>query len=63
MSADLTKPFAPSCCEGGGCSDNKQSAQPCGCDKGADWICEVHKAELAIQEAFDRAERIFDPTP
>lgn len=49
MSANPEKPFDPSCCEGGGCSDNKQSAQPCGCDQGAEWVCEFHQAEPKSQ--------------
>lgn len=25
--------------------DPQKSAQPCGCDEGADWVCERHKAQ------------------
>lgn len=41
MAADLTRPFAESCCEGGACN-NDMSTQYCGCDKGAGWVCERH---------------------
>lgn len=43
MPANLNKPFDPSCCEGGSMSDNSKSCQPCGCDEGADWVCELHR--------------------
>lgn len=33
--------FDPSCCEGG-VGATPQSAQPCGCDEGAGWVCRVH---------------------
>jgi hypothetical protein len=46
MPADLTKPFAPSCCDGGECGLNEMSAQSCGCDKGAKWVCERHRREV-----------------
>lgn len=42
MSANLAEPFGPSCCEGGICNGHDHSAQPCGCDKGAHYICERH---------------------
>lgn len=47
MPADLTKPFAESCCDGGECSITQHSAQPCGCDPGARYFCANHtfKAE------------------
>lgn len=41
MSANLKEPFGPSCCDGGA-NTNTQSAQPCGCDPGAQWICQRH---------------------
>ncbi len=31
--------------------DNHESAQPCGCDKGANWTCEQHRT--AISEAME----------
>jgi len=34
--------FNPSCCEGGATSE-KESAQPCGCDLGAGWVCSAHQ--------------------
>lgn len=50
MPADLTKPFGESCCDGGACT-NEKSAQPCGCDKGANWICQRHQYENGLKEA------------
>lgn len=41
--ADLTKPFNDSCCDGGACADSARSAQPCGCDAGAGWVCRSHR--------------------
>lgn len=46
MPADLTKPFAESCCDGGKTYINDNSCQPCGCDAGAGWICQRHNDEL-----------------
>lgn len=37
-----TEVFNPSCCEGGAYSSD-MSAQSCGCDKGANWVCERHR--------------------
>lgn len=45
MAADLTVPFAPSCCEGGVCSDSPDSCQPCGCDPKAGWVCAQHRED------------------
>ncbi len=42
MPADLTNPFSESCCAGGQCN-TAQSAQSCGCDAGANHLCERHK--------------------
>ena len=41
VSEDVAKLFEESCCDGGeaGC---ETSCQPCGCDKGAGWICARH---------------------
>lgn len=39
-------PFSESCCDGGSTS-NDNSAQPCGCDPGARWVCMVHQADPA----------------
>ena len=44
MPADLTKPFDEACCDGGA-SNYPKSAQSCGCDEGANWVCERHKGE------------------
>ncbi len=45
MPADLSKPFAESCCDGGQCGLDDKSTQPCGCDKGANWVCEQHRED------------------
>lgn len=41
MAADLSKPFSPSCCDGGASAPHG-SAQNCGCDPGAGHVCEWH---------------------
>lgn len=41
MPADLSKPFAESCCDGGA-NQPHGSAKNCGCDEGAGHICEWH---------------------
>lgn len=46
MSADLTKPFDPSCCEGGTGASAK-SAQPCGCDPGENYRCRRHTIDIS----------------
>lgn len=67
MPADLTKPFAESCCDGGECYVNDNSAQPCGCDKGANWICQRHQDEgttlkdLIDSRAFALADKPSNP--
>lgn len=46
MPADLKRPFAESCCDGGACDTSGQSAQPCGCDMGCKpkpYFCERHR--------------------
>jgi hypothetical protein len=43
MPADLQNPFGPSCCDGGECRTNDNSARPCGCDPGAKWVCTNHR--------------------
>lgn len=51
MPADLTKPFDPSCCEGGVCNTMGQSAMPCGCDPGENYIapsCWIHPKKVAM---------------
>lgn len=48
----LTKEiFNESCCDGGECATTHQSARPCGCDPGANWVCLIHQLQL-------KAERI-----
>lgn len=43
------EPFSPSCCDGGATS-NAMSAQVCGCDPGANWMCKVHKTKIELVE-------------
>lgn len=57
MAADLNKPFNPSCCDGGECSTNDMSCQPCGCDKGANWVCQVHQIEAEVKRRLDESAR------
>lgn len=59
MPADLKAPFKESCCDGGVCSDNPTSAQPCGCDPGLmqhgvviGYKCARHKAEDAYVKQY-----------
>lgn len=52
MPADLKAPFAESCCDGGICDITALSAQPCGCDAGAKWICRTHQEEARLKEAI-----------
>ena len=59
MAADLTNPFAESCCDGGICSINDNSARSCGCDPGAKWVCQQHQTEQRIREEVEReSERL-----
>src|SRR5882672_6685518 len=37
-----TELFNESCCDGGAAC-NADSAQPCGCDPGVPWICQIHR--------------------
>jgi hypothetical protein len=57
MPADLTKPFKESCCDGGECSVNEMSCQPCGCDKGANWMCQWHQFEELLKEKENEPTR------
>lgn len=61
MAANLNDPFGPSCCEGS-TGSNAQSAQPCGCDAGADHLCRRHKAQEAgqIRQAVEAATGVVD---
>lgn len=61
MPANLEKPFAESCCDGGAVV-SLDSAQPCGCDPMAGWVCEQHtqrpvkewqKAEVGVMRQFE----------
>ena len=45
MPANLSNPFGESCCDGGQTYANDFSAQPCGCDRGAKWVCQRHRDE------------------
>lgn len=42
--------FKDSCCDGGKTSCNDNSTQSCGCDKGAGWICHMHKERAKLAE-------------
>lgn len=55
MAADLTKPFSESCCDGGACN-NDMSAQSCGCDEGASWMCERHRKDKPIKTLIEAAQ-------
>lgn len=57
MPANLKAPFGESCCDGGECSTSHESAQPCGCDKGANWVCLVHQLEQKAKEIADGLAR------
>lgn len=70
MAADLTKPFAESCCDGGVCAINDKSAAPCGCDRGASYVCERHRqdaayrvADLAMETVQAREDLMRDTVP
>ena len=54
MPADLTKPFAESCCDGGSTTMGHNSTQPCGCDVGANHLCSQHRLEEDLKEAKDK---------
>lgn len=62
MGANLKEPFGESCCDGGKCNIKKESAQPCGCDPGADWVCAVHsdKLDQAFKELMDHKDEVDD---
>jgi hypothetical protein len=42
--------FNESCCDGGACNPNDMSARVCGCDKGANWVCQRHQYEKLLKE-------------
>lgn len=48
--ANLKDPFGPSCCDGGACAEEISSAQPCGCDPNAKWVCSQHKTAYALSD-------------
>lgn len=58
MPADLAKPFGESCCDGGECSTNAMSAQSCGCDAGANWVCQRHQYERLMKLIEDNNQEV-----
>jgi hypothetical protein len=59
MSADLTDPFGPSCCDGGSTTIGTQSCQPCGCDLGINYIkkgCWIHDPVMVFGSHDKQAE-------
>ena len=66
MSANLKDPFGPSCCDGGSCPTTKQSAQPCGCDPGINYIspwCEKHRESTQPIQIKDTIYELTEDTP
>lgn len=59
MAADLKTPFMESCCDGGSCDISGVSAQSCGCDPGADHLCDRHKMEELIKERDAARANLF----
>lgn len=51
--------FNESCCDGGG-ESGYESCRPCGCDPGANWVCQRHQAEAKIREEIEREQRLQD---
>lgn len=50
--------FNESCCDGGECSPNDNSARPCGCDPGLKpkpWVCQRHQIELEMLQTRMKA--------
>lgn len=60
MPADLTKPFAESCCDGGACSSAKESAQSCGCDPGINWVCRDHQYKRSAYQLILEWRRLCE---
>lgn len=59
MPADLKQPFAESCCDGGQSGLDDRSAQVCGCDKSAGWVCERHRElKQILQDGRDAVARV-----
>lgn len=58
MPADLNNPFGESCCDGGGCAVTHESARPCGCDYGANHLCEQHSLTQIKSEVHWLLKRI-----
>ena len=57
--------FNESCCDGGAVR-HYESAQPCGCDAGAKWVCERHQGERATMSVTPvitphQEVRVVDP--
>lgn len=65
------EPFRESCCDGGGETLDDLSAQPCGCDKGANWVCQWHRDQTllspanrqAIKDACETLSTQYQPLP
>lgn len=58
-----TEVFNESCCDGGACSIEPQSAQYCGCDAGCKpkpFVCERHQYEARIKELEEAIKRCED---
>ena len=56
MPANLKDMFGESCCDGGETSLNDRSARSCGCDLGANWVCQRHQDEDIILKLIYAAE-------
>jgi hypothetical protein len=54
--------FAESCCDGGACSTEYESARPCGCDPGAKWVCEQHRSKTDCPECHVPEGSYHQPT-
>ncbi len=62
MPANLKNPFGESCCDGGICNISKGSAQPCGCDPGANWVCQRHQMENVLNESDKFYDEVLNGT-
>lgn len=58
MPANLAKPFNESCCDGGECAASDMSAQSCGCDAGAKWVCQRHQYERLMKWVEENNEQV-----
>ena len=58
-----TEIFNEACCDGGETSLNDRSSRPCGCDPGANWMCQRHKDKdiiIKLIYAADEASKSLD---